>query len=147
MNGQGIIVSQKANKVLSFIEKTGPSPFSAIVVGTGLSSGEVNRGCKILRAAGYSIPLRLNKTEFWILSPNDPGANEGFNPLDQEALAWFIARLIQEGGDYINGIARYPKGVEMPVTVVNSSIRTGNLIARLEDLRTKTLRECLYKVN
>lgn len=147
MNVQGIIVSQKANKVLSFIEKTGASPFNAIVVGTGLSCGDVNRGCNILRAAGYSVPLRLNETEFWALIENNQGGSADFNPQNQAALAWFVARLIQEGGDYADGIAKYPKGVKLPVTVTGTSVKSGNLVARLEDLQTKALKECLYRAN
>jgi hypothetical protein len=137
----GIICSQKAGKILDFLQRAGATPFKAIVVATGLKPGDVNRGLNILRGAGYSYPEKRNGIEFWF-----PIQGPVLSDLKtQEAMTWFIARLEEAGGEYENGWAHYPSGIAFPIEVKGSLIKTGEFWAELDDLKQKSLSDCLKK--
>lgn len=138
----GIICSPKAERILDFLQRAGPSPFKAIVVATGMKPGDVKRALNILRGAGYSYPEKKSGIEFWL-----PVEQDGFsgNLQIQEARTWFIARLEEAGGKYENGMAHYPSGIAFPIEIKGSLIQTGGLAAELNDLKQKSLLECLKK--
>jgi len=139
----GLVTSKKADVILSFLERAGPAPFDAIVVGTGFKKGDVNRSLNILRGAGYAYPQIIDGIEFWI--PVSPYILFD-DPRYHELLSWFVARLQQAGGQYRPGIAKYPKGKEAVVEINGSEIKTGDFIATLEELKTKLLIERLRLV-
>lgn len=136
---QGFITSPRAAKAYEFLQRVGPSPFPALLVATGMKTGQLAKALRHLRGGGYAYPIRQNGVEFWYPSPSLPiGAG-------QEALAWFAARLEEAGGRYENGVAKFPKGQEMLVKVNGEAVHVGGYICWLADLREKPLRECLKK--
>lgn len=144
MQGQkGLICSQKALRVLDFLQIAGPAPFGAVVIATGLKPGDVKRALNILRGAGYSYPSYSCGNEFWFL---DEHSSLGFNLQTQEILAWYVARLKQAGGVYTEGRAHYPGGAVLPVEIKGRQLKTGDLVAELQDLKQKPLIDCLRKV-
>lgn len=144
------IYSTKAAKVYSFLLMVGPAPFDAVLVATGFKRGDCNKALNALRGAGYAVPERIDGNEWWI--PQDsaliPDAFERSRG-SHEALVWFIARLIEVGGSYSDseGIARYPKGQELKVHVYNQTVQTGEIYVNLEDLKLRSLRECIKGIN
>lgn len=135
------VYSLKAEKAYNYLLLVGAAPFDAIVVATKLKKGSCNKGLNTLRGAGYAYPERIMGTEWWILEDNISIPLPRF----QEVLAWFVARLHEAGGDYSNGIVRYPKGQEYSLELADGCVQTGDIVFYLEDLINKPLRECFRK--
>uniref|UniRef100_A0A7C2EIC3 Uncharacterized protein n=1 Tax=Ammonifex degensii TaxID=42838 RepID=A0A7C2EIC3_9THEO len=133
---KGFVTSPKAAKVYDFLRRAGPSPFPALLVALGLKPGQLVKALRHLRGAGYAFPARYRGVEFWCLNGTRPTR-------EQEALAWFAARLEEAGGRFEHGTAYFPKGRAVPVLVDGAQVEAGELFCFLEDLREKPLKECV----
>lgn len=136
---RGFITSPKAAEVYDFLRRVGPAPFPALVVALGLRADRLAKALRHLHGGGYAYPVRQGSIEFWCpFQSLPPGTG-------QETLAWFAARLEEAGGTYEKGLAKFPKGQEMPVIVNGDEVQVGWYICCLADLKEKPLRECFRK--
>ncbi|RPF42012.1 hypothetical protein EDD75_2233 [Thermodesulfitimonas autotrophica] len=135
---KGFVTSPKAARALDFLRRAGPAPFAALLVALKLKPKELAKALRHLRGAGYAFPARYQGKEFWCLDGARPSG-------EQEALAWFAARLEEAGGRCEGAKALFPKGQVLPVRASEGQVRVGEYCCALADLKEKPLRECLKR--
>lgn len=135
---RGFVTSPRAAKIYDFLHRVGPAPFPALLVALGCRHGQLAKALRHLRGAGYASPVRLRGVEFW-------GLDGALPPEGQEALAWFAARLEEAGGRFEGGLAKFPRGQELPVRAKGDQVDVGEYVFLLQDLQEKPLRECFRK--
>lgn len=135
---KGFVTSPKAARALDFLRRAGPAPFPALLVALGFKPRELAKALRHLRAAGYASRARFNGAEFWC--PDGARPSE-----EQEALAWFAARLEEAGGRFEGGLAYFPKGQALPARAKGETVQVGEYACRLAELKEKPLRECLRR--
>ena len=149
-----------AAEAIGILEKTGPMPFRALACALRLPRRKWYRLAKAVRAlhaAGYASLRRVGGVEFVVPSGFPP-----FHPGRQLAFAWFVARLVEAGGQIEGNLARFPKGTPRPVMVVppDTGVLPGCVVVlrdkgklpagaaywcRAEELKTLPLSRCLRK--
>lgn len=137
----GLIYSKRQLQIYQFLERVGPCPLPALEV---LFGKRTERALWRLRQEQYIYNLCLNKTEFWL--PHDFGH---FDPYRQDVLAWFVVRLEERNGQYMGGeIALTPNNTRLTLIPGRSSMsitdeKGNHFVANLQDLKIKTLNNCL----
>lgn len=137
---RGIIVSNRALSVLKFLNKVGPSTFSALLIAIGIGPRKLSQAIKQLRTAGYVYLTRTSGIEFVV-----PKQVDCFDSKKQEILSLFAARMVESGGRYELGQAVFPGGQVFSVKVGVGKIIIGDFQVSFDDLKEKPLRERLKK--
>ncbi len=155
--GPGMVTSRHALALLEFIESCGGAPEGALALlfrQSRLLTGK-------LRGAGMIYRVRAGKMALWLPAHIPPPSNvELF--LRRAAVGWLAARLKESGGRYEKGNAVFPNGAVFPVELVPPAppgpclavvmkpekvfLQKGSVWLLWEDLRDKSIRECLKSV-
>lgn len=152
----GIITSEKALRVLEFLESCAGAPEPAV----SLLFPDCRRYLRILRGSGYARRCWApGQDPIWCpVSFPVPRTEEEYAA--RSALGWLAARLAEAGGRMERGRAVFPSGEafraavwpgrvpEGPAVVVSLTgerpgLRPGQLWASGPELRGKRLKECL----
>jgi len=153
----GIVTSAHALALLEFIESCGGAPEGALALlfrQSRLLTGK-------LRGAGMIYRVRAGKTVLWLPQHIPPPSNMDLF-LRIAAVGWLAARLKESGGRYERGNAVFPNGAVFPVELVPPAppgpclavvmkpekvfLQKGSVWLLWEDLRDKSIRECLKSV-
>lgn len=137
---QGFINSQKQVDILGFMERVGPCPLQPLELVFGKN---VSRHLQRLRGKGYIYNITLNKVEYWSLQ-----GYGYFNARAQEVTAWFAARVVEGGGQYMGNVGISPTNVEFAVNpkaghVIIILSDNSKYVAYIDDLKTSILKFCL----
>ncbi|MEN6351089.1 MAG: hypothetical protein ABFD08_17055 [Syntrophomonas sp.] len=99
---------------------------------------------KALRRAGYIYDIFLNGVGFWV-----PQGYGHFDPKKQELMAWFIVRLEEKKGRYLeDGLCTTPNGTQLRLQpqegfMLVKDDHERKMIATLDDLKNNTLNNSL----
>ncbi len=150
----GIITSQRALDMLNMIESCGGVTEDALAAAYRKSRQLLSK----LRGAGAVYRVVAGENVLWmptgVLPPNDYGGFER-----KLAVGWLAVRMVESGGHYENGSAVFPNGAAFRVEVApplptdtclaiflvaeKVHLGKGSIWVILDELRRKTLKECL----
>ncbi|MGO0122223.1 hypothetical protein [Desulfothermobacter acidiphilus] len=154
----GVLFSQKALKVLEFLEACQGAPEGAVRL---LFPEHWQRSLRVLRGSGFAKRCWLPGREpFWCPSTaRPPTSAREFG--ERCALGWLAARLKEAGGKLEGREAVFPSGQRFPVALYQPGTRVpgGSLVVSLdgrepkgallwvafEELAEKKLQECLRR--
>lgn len=132
--------SERQFLIYSFIKRVGPSPEESLEALFGLQTADALHK---LKRSGYLRFTKIRGIDFWLLPDNGY-----FDPLKQETIAWFAARLEQAEGKYGGEYGISPKGNRFMFTYSPGQIHiideaNRKFIALLKDLKRSSLKECI----
>lgn len=155
----GLLTSERALRVLEFLEAAGGAPESAL----GILYRDAPKRLRSLRAGGWAYRARLGGETLWLPRTADPPQTET-EFRRQAAIGWLAARLAEAGGVYAAGAAAFPNRATFPVLVVPpdrppakpilavfldaegaEGLAGGSLWCRAADLERERLEKCLRR--
>lgn len=150
----GMVTSRKAMEMLRLIESCSGVPEEAL----SLIFRKSRQLLAKLRGAGMIYRVKGGGKIIWL--PRDvppPGVADIF--MQKVAAGWLAARLVEANGRYENGFAVFPNGAKFCVAMVPPApldpclavflntkevqLCKGSVWVMLDDLQSKSLKECL----